>query len=133
MRRKPFAPGVMKTSGALSAVAAAIKGAVKIDKTKQYVAFCGIGNPNKFFSFIKDAGLSIIERVSFPDHHSYSEGDLSKLKKLAAEKNAILLTTRKDYVKLPRSDNIAVLDVELDFSDNDENIRKLLRDKLNLG
>ena len=61
-------------------------------------AFCGIGNPEAFFD-----SLSVIASRAFPDHHLYTDDDLDTLARCAAESGAaLLLTTRKDLVKIPR-------------------------------
>jgi tetraacyldisaccharide 4'-kinase len=58
-------------------------------------AVAGIGNPERFFKQLENAGLNI-ERVSFPDHHKYTEEDLE----IAG--NSTLLMTEKDAVKCRR-------------------------------
>jgi len=62
-------------------------------------AFCGIGNPEAFFD-----SLPVVTRRAFPDHHLYTDDDLDTLAQWAAESGAdLLLTTRKDLVKIPHS------------------------------
>lgn len=55
-------------------------------------AVTGIGNPSRFFSSLKSAGLSLIEHV-FPDHHVFTANDLS------FQDNLPILITEKDAVK----------------------------------
>ena len=62
------------------------------------IAFAGIGYPEKFFDNIP---CKIVEKISFPDHYQYSDDDIKKLISLADEKNAKLLTTEKDWVRMP--------------------------------
>ena len=62
------------------------------------VAFAGIGYPKKFFENIP---CKIVAQRIFPDHYQYSEQDVRDLIKLADEKKAELLTTEKDWVRLP--------------------------------
>jgi len=85
------------------------------DVSVPYVAFAGIGQPQKFFNTLGDAGYVIAETVSFPDHHAYTGADLDRLQRLAARHNARLITTEKDYVRLlPAANvNIATLPVAL--------------------
>src|SRR6185312_9487092 len=35
------------------------------------LAFAGIGNPDKFFATLVEAGVAVGEQMSFPDHHRY--------------------------------------------------------------
>jgi len=65
------------------------------------VAFAGIGRPEKFFSSVEGLGAAVVARVPFPDHHRYREADARRLKRLAAGLGARLVTTAKDFVKLP--------------------------------
>jgi tetraacyldisaccharide 4'-kinase len=65
------------------------------------VAFAGIGRPEKFFNALTRAGASIIETKSFTDHHTYSAEDLRALHATADARNAGLITTEKDFVRIP--------------------------------
>ena len=84
------------------------------------VAFAGIGRPQKVFDALIAHGAAISESVPFPDHHTYSEGDLMYLRKLAAERGAQLITTEKDFVRLPEKDRegITAWPVEIVFEDS---------------
>ncbi len=67
------------------------------DEDEKLVAFAGIGYPNKFFASLKN----VVAKRAFPDHYQYTNQDLEKLIKLAQKKNAKLITTEKDWVRLP--------------------------------
>jgi tetraacyldisaccharide 4'-kinase len=67
---------------------------------RDFVAFCGIGRPAKFFRTLQDAGISVQKEVGFPDHHPYSEADAALLLRTARENGAGLITTEKDHVRL---------------------------------
>ena len=68
------------------------------DENTSVIAFAGIGYPEKFFKNIR---VNIVEKRAFPDHYQYSDSDIKDLIKLATDKNAKLLTTEKDWVRLP--------------------------------
>lgn len=68
------------------------------DKNTHVVVFAGIGYPEKFFDNVP---CKIVEKISFPDHYQYTDEDIKKLIDTAKEKNAKLLTTEKDWVRLP--------------------------------
>ena len=68
------------------------------DENTSVIAFAGIGYPEKFFKNIR---VNIVEKRAFPDHYQYSDFDIKDLIKLATDKNAKLLTTEKDWVRLP--------------------------------
>lgn len=66
------------------------------DKDLTYTAFCGIGNPDRFFDTLKQAGYNVTQCHAFGDHHPYTHNDLEKL----AHGDA-LITTEKDWMRLP--------------------------------
>jgi len=66
------------------------------------VAFAGIARPQRFFADVEAAGVALVERRSFADHHAFSSADIRDLAKLAEEHGAVaLITTEKDSVRLP--------------------------------
>ena len=67
------------------------------DENQKLVAFAGIGYPKKFFNALHN----VVARHSFPDHYQYTNEDLERLFALAKKKNAKLITTEKDWVRLP--------------------------------
>ena len=67
------------------------------DENQQLVAFAGIGYPKKFFGALKN----VVAKKSFADHYQYTDADINKLIALAKRKNAKLITTEKDWVRLP--------------------------------
>ena len=85
----------------------------------KFLAFAGIGRPEKFFDSCRDAGLLLNDMVEFSDHHPYTVPELSALAQQAAALNARLLTTAKDAARLPPEwrDQIAVLPVSLHCAD----------------
>ena len=68
---------------------------------RRVIAFSGIGRPEKFYQSLEGAGFDIAARTSFPDHHQFRDMELSALKKLSEKQDAPLITTQKDYVRLP--------------------------------
>jgi tetraacyldisaccharide 4'-kinase len=65
------------------------------------VAFAGIAMPEKFFTPLRDAGATLVAARPFPDHHVYSARELNQLLREARDRQAILVTTPKDAVRLP--------------------------------
>ena len=70
-------------------------------KGKLY-AFAGIGRPNKFFDSLRRHGGEIVEEMPYADHYRYKDEDIESLFLLASEYEASLITTEKDYVRLPK-------------------------------
>ena len=67
------------------------------DKKQKLYAFAGIGYPKKFFGALDN----VVGKKSFPDHYQYTDDDLKKLVAAAARRSAKLITTEKDWVRLP--------------------------------
>ncbi len=65
------------------------------------VAFAGIGRPEKFFTLLDRLGCSLIARMAYPDHHAYQVQELTRMIDLAEAGQAGLVTTAKDYVRVP--------------------------------
>jgi len=65
------------------------------------VAFAGIGKPWKFERALKAAGCDLADFAPFPDHFAYDEATLRRLAERAAQFGAGLLTTEKDWIRLP--------------------------------
>lgn len=63
--------------------------------------FAGIGKPWKVERSLKSAGCDLVDFAPFPDHGAYDEGTLKALAARAEVANAGLVTTEKDWVRLP--------------------------------
>lgn len=65
------------------------------------VAFCAIARPQEFFSGLVAAGVEVVERVRFRDHHRYTAADADRLAALGRRCGCDgFITTAKDAVKL---------------------------------
>jgi tetraacyldisaccharide 4'-kinase len=64
-------------------------------------AFCGLGNPESFFSLLRRSGYELAHTKVFRDHHLYTQSDVDRVVRESVARGAqILLTTAKDEVKL---------------------------------
>ena len=64
------------------------------------LAFAGIADPEKLYATLQEAGVSVAERASFPDHHRYTAADARALIARADATGLALVTTEKDYARL---------------------------------
>jgi tetraacyldisaccharide 4'-kinase len=90
------------------------------EKEQNYVAFAGIGRPQKFFDMLRfEMKLKLLETIEFPDHFNYESPDLDYIKSVATKHNADILTTEKDFVKLPDAfkKDCKFIAIELKFED----------------
>ena len=89
---------------------------------KRFIAFAGIGRPKRFFETVTKTGADVVRTLSFADHHNYSEADLSRLHQEAWTNGADLITTHKDWVRLPPDwrTRVSALPVTFRFSQKDK-------------
>lgn len=85
------------------------------------LAFAGIGKPSRFFKSLEEAGGRIARRLSFADHHPYSQHDLAQIQEDAQRHGAAMITTRKDWMRLPPDwrAKIAMLPVSMEIEDEE--------------
>lgn len=93
-------------------------------RNKRFLAFAGIGNPQKFFDTVAAAGGTVAEAWPYPDHHPFDAQDIADLESAAAAAQLELVTTRKDHVRLKHgpqalrdmAERVRVVDVEAVFA-----------------
>jgi tetraacyldisaccharide 4'-kinase len=110
--------------------------AVTALKARQVLAFAGIGDPDKFFATVSEAGIAIATRKAFPDHHRFSAEEAANLIMQADSGGFSLLTTEKDRARMTGEPILAalaakthVLPVSLVVQEADA-LRKLVLGKL---
>jgi tetraacyldisaccharide 4'-kinase len=69
-------------------------------KGKRYLAFAGIGHPDRFFDTAVASGAHLSLTRSFGDHHAYRPEELVELETTARKADLLLLTTAKDVARL---------------------------------
>jgi len=82
-----------------------------------YLTFCGIGNPISFINILKKYNIRYTSNIIYPDHYYYSEIDIREIKKRATKNNLKILTTEKDYYRIPpkfkKNINFLKVDIKL--------------------
>jgi len=94
-------------------------------KGKSAFLFSGIAHNSDFKRSCEKTGLVVQGHIEFPDHHRYTPADIDTIKKAFEEsRSAIIVTTRKDYVKIadyfPSDCPFIVLDVQIKINDIDK-------------
>ncbi len=95
----------------------------------KYLIFSGIGIPQNFKDLLSKKDISIVEELIFPDHYNYTKNDIDKIKSKAAKLKAKIITTEKDYVKIPSelNHNINFLEVNVVIKNEKELINYILK------
>jgi len=90
-------------------------------KGKKVFAFAGIASPKKFFRYVKSLGADLLGKKFYSDHHCYCGRETYVIERKAREMEAeLILTTEKDYVKLPEDVkcDMHYLKIDIDLRDS---------------
>ena len=99
----------------------------ELDRSQNYIAFSGIGNPENFNFTLKENDFKILKYFSFPDHYNYNRNEIKNLKKFALKSNSKIITTEKDYLRIDRElrDDINYFETDL-IINNEEKLLDLI-------
>ena len=97
----------------------------------KYLIFSGIGNPDSFFKILKMNNFLIKDQFIFPDHYSYTEKDFLNIIERSKELNTKIITTEKDFIKIPKryQKKIKCLKVDLDIN-NQKKLINFINEKI---
>jgi tetraacyldisaccharide 4'-kinase len=73
------------------------------------IGFAGIARPAKFFGTLKSNGARLIASHAYRDHHCFTQKEAKRLLEQAGDKGAMLVTTEKDWARLPDEDENGAL------------------------
>jgi tetraacyldisaccharide 4'-kinase len=74
---------------------------------KDVLAFAGIGDPEKFFATLTQAGVAVAQRKPFGDHHRFTGEEAAELAMEAEHDGLTLVTTEKDYARMTGEPELA--------------------------
>ena len=103
----------------------------KFNINKNFLFFCGIGNPDEFRRTLIKYKFKIKEEFIFPDHFYFSNKQINKIKEIARNKKLEIITTEKDYLRLNKENkkDIKFLKIILKIK-NVKKFSKFLKDKI---
>ena len=101
------------------------------DLKKNFLFFCGLGNPLEFQRTLKKYKFKIKEKFIYPDHYNFTNSDIINLKKLAKKKKLNIITTEKDFLRLNKKNrkNVNFLKIDLNI-EKLQNFSKFLFERL---
>ena len=99
----------------------------KYDLNLKYLIFSGIGNPIDFKNILLENKFNVAKEIIFPDHFNYGYKDIQKILEFAKIENFKVITTEKDYMKIPDEfkKDIEFLSIDLFIKNEDELISLL--------
>jgi len=97
-------------------------------KSHNLIAFAGIGNPENFFSLLKESKFKVKQTISYPDHYKFSKNELLKIISTAKKNNLKIITTEKDYYRIKhlRLNDIKYLKTKLEIKNKNKLIKNIL-------
>ena len=109
-----------------------IKNISKFNIDKNYIIFSGIGNPDSFKKLLLKNKFKIIEEITFPDHYNYKDKDILKIIDKANSNNAEIITTEKDFKRIPQNfkEKISFLEINIKIKDETKLVQ-FLKTKIN--
>ena len=98
------------------------------NKKKNYLMFCGIGNPKEFENTLLKYKFKLQKKFIFADHHKFTNEEIISLKKTAQKNKLEIITTEKDYLRLnlKQKKNIKFLKINLKVNKLNKLKKKLL-------
>ena len=104
----------------------------KFNTDKNYIIFSGIGNPDSFKKILLKNKFKIIEVITFPDHYNYQDKDILEIIDKANSKNAEIITTEKDFKRIPQNFKEKISFLEISMKIKDENkLVQFLKTRIN--
>ena len=109
-----------------------IKNISKFNLSDNFFIFSGIGNSTSFKEILVNNKFNIIREKIFPDHYEYEDKDLYKILEISKKHNLKIITTEKDYIKIPNHLKNEINFVEIDLKiDEEEKLIKFIETKFN--
>ena len=108
-----------------------IKNIERLNLSDRYLIFSGIGNSSSFRETLENNNFNIIEEKIFVDHYEYNNQDIQKILEIAKNKDLKILTTEKDFIKIPDNlkSEINFIEIDLEIPKKDKLI-KFIKSKI---
>ena len=108
-----------------------IKNKKNLNLSKKYLVFSGIGNSDGFYKFLKNENFKISKFLKYPDHYKYRNDDLKKIIDIAKKQSASIITTEKDFTKIPEKYKKKIKYIEVDLIiENELSLIKFIKSKI---
>jgi len=108
-----------------------IKNKKNLNLSKKYLVFSGIGNSDGFYKFLKNENFKISKFLKYPDHYKYRNDDLKKIIDIAKKQSTSIITTEKDFTKIPEKYKKKIKYIEVDLIiENELSLIKFIKSKI---
>ena len=108
-----------------------IKNIERLSLSNKYLIFSGIGNSSSFREILENNDFNIHEEKIFTDHYIYKNQDIRKILEIAKYKDLKILTTEKDFIKVPDDlkSEINYIEIDLEIPEK-EKLIKFIKSKI---
>ena len=98
-----------------------------LDRNKNYIMLCGIGNPHEFENTLLKYKFNITNKFIYPDHYKIPNLKINNIKNIARKEKSKIITTEKDYFRLSKNQRkgIKILKTKLKIK-NLNKLKKIL-------
>ena len=102
-----------------------IKNIESLELSDKYLIFSGIGNSTSFKEILEYNNFNVVEEKIFADHYDYKIQDIQKILEISKNKDLKILTTEKDYIKIPEDlkSEINFIEIDLEIPKKDKLIK----------
>ena len=94
-----------------------LKNKKKLNRKRNNIIFSGIGNPSEFEKLLSKNKIKFNQSLRFSDHHQYFKKEILNIKDISKEKNLGIITTEKDYMRIPnnlkKNINVAMIEIKI--------------------
>tara|TARA_X000000368_G_scaffold393480_1_gene359237 strand:- start:326 stop:1249 length:924 start_codon:yes stop_codon:yes gene_type:complete len=70
------------------------------NRNKNFLMFCGIGNPNEFENTLLKYKFKLKKKFIFGDHYGFNDKEIFSIKEIAKQNKLSIITTEKDFLRL---------------------------------
>lgn len=94
---------------------------------QKYVLLCGIARPERVELKLAEHNINIKKKFFFPDHYPFTDYELNKVYEIAKAEKCKIITTTKDFIRIPYKfhKNTDVIQLDLDITSEEKLIKKI--------
>lgn len=89
------------------------------------LALAGLARPSGFVRTLESVGARVVERRFFADHHPFAADELAEVASVAKSLGAVIVTTEKDWMRLPASFPVWVLRLGVEVLEGQEALERV--------
>ncbi|HLL52512.1 MAG TPA: tetraacyldisaccharide 4'-kinase [Myxococcaceae bacterium] len=93
---------------------------------RRVLALAGLARPASFLRTLQGLGVTVPVNRFFADHHAYSAAELEEVKAAASQSDLLIITTEKDWMRLPPGFPTWVVRLEVELVSGEDALLRAL-------